>query len=127
MCIEPLGGIAMARTMKNINLLMITLSSTATLLFLSYATSSMKYNEAYNWEQLSFQVFYLMEQGEYAAARNKAERALSEAEKIFGPEHCNTATSLRNLAKVLFYQKEYNQAGFILKKALSIEMGYDKL
>ena len=43
----------------------------------------------------------LQEQGALAAARPLYERALAIREKVLGPEHPDTATSLNNLAALL--------------------------
>ncbi|MDB9823330.1 tetratricopeptide repeat protein, partial [Deltaproteobacteria bacterium] len=50
------------------------------------------------WVTLSEQTATLYQQGQYSEATEVAEEALQLAEKTFGPEHANVATSLDNLA-----------------------------
>ena len=50
------------------------------------------------WEELSARVNDLYRQGKYSEAAGVAEDALKVAEKTFGTDHDNVATSLNNLA-----------------------------
>ena len=54
------------------------------------------------------------------ADRDDAERRLAAAEKQFGPEHPDTATSLDNLAGLLKAQGDYEAARPLYERALSI-------
>jgi tetratricopeptide (TPR) repeat protein len=62
----------------------------------------------------------LSEQGEYAAARPLLERALAICERTLGPDHPATATSLNNLALLLYRQGEYAAARPLYERALAI-------
>jgi tetratricopeptide (TPR) repeat protein len=63
---------------------------------------------------------YLQMIGEYAEARPYLERALAIREKVLGPEHPYTASSLNNLAVLLDDQGEYEQARPLYERALEI-------
>ena len=57
----------------------------------------------------------------YAAARPLFERALAIREKVLGPEHPDTATSLNNLAGLLQAQGEFAAARPLFERALARE------
>ena len=59
---------------------------------------------AQNWEELSARVVTVYQQGWYSEAASLGEDALVLAEEIFGPNHTNTAESLKNLALIYFAQ-----------------------
>ncbi len=58
--------------------------------------------------------------GDYAAAHPPAERALTIAEAVLGPTHPDTATSLNNLAALLYAQGDYAAAQPLFERALTI-------
>jgi hypothetical protein len=60
-------------------------------------------------------------QGELAPARLLLERALAIHEKVLGPDHSNTATSLNNLARLLQDQGELAAARTLYEHALAIK------
>ncbi len=64
--------------------------------------------------------YYLQMIGEYAEARPLYERALEIYEKVLGPEHPDTASSLNNLAGLLKDQGEYAEARPLYERALEI-------
>src|SRR5712692_5304313 len=70
--------------------------------------------------ELSKRVAQLYSQGRYDEAIPLAARALAIAEKVLGPEHPSTATSLNNLA--LMYQDTgaYAKAEPLHRRALAI-------
>jgi tetratricopeptide (TPR) repeat protein len=71
---------------------------------------------------------YLRERGRSAEAQRLHERALSIAERAFGPEHRESATSLNYLASVYWDQALYGEARRIAERALRIlerELGTD--
>jgi tetratricopeptide (TPR) repeat protein len=62
----------------------------------------------------------LQEQGDLASARTLYERALAIREKVLGPQHPATATSLNNLALLLQEQGDLAGARELYERALSI-------
>ncbi|MHC4457694.1 MAG: tetratricopeptide repeat protein, partial [Planctomycetota bacterium] len=72
------------------------------------------------WEQLSSKVVKLYQQGRYAEAAKVAEEALTVAEKTFGLNHLNFATSLNNLAELYRAQGKYAEAEPLYKRSLKI-------
>jgi tetratricopeptide (TPR) repeat protein len=63
---------------------------------------------------------YLHQRAEYLLARPLNERALAITEKVLGPEHPRTATSLDNLANLLRDQGELDAARALHERALAI-------
>jgi tetratricopeptide (TPR) repeat protein len=63
---------------------------------------------------------YLHGRGAYSRARPLYERALSIRQKVLGPEHPDTATSLDDLATLLHNQGELSGARPLYERALSI-------
>ena len=59
-------------------------------------------------------------EGNYAAAIKLAGETLSVREKILGPEHPDTATSLNNLAELYRVQANFADAGPLHQRALKI-------
>ena len=57
-----------------------------------------------NWEELNARVVTYHQQGWLSEAASLGEDALEMAEEIFGPDHLNTAESLKNLALIYFAQ-----------------------
>jgi tetratricopeptide (TPR) repeat protein len=63
--------------------------------------------------------FYLRERGQYAQAEPLLERAFSMREKVLGPEHLETASSLNELAWLYILHGKYQQAERLLQPALA--------
>ena len=59
-----------------------------------------------NWEELNARVITYHQQGWLSEAASLGENALELAEEIFGPDHLNTAESLKNLALIYFAQAQ---------------------
>jgi tetratricopeptide (TPR) repeat protein len=59
-------------------------------------------------------------QGKYEQAELLYQRALAIHEKMEGPEHPSTATTLRNLAVLYWWQDKYELAEPLLQRALAI-------
>ena len=57
-----------------------------------------------DWEELNARVVTYHQQGWLSGAASLGEDALEMAEEIFGPDHLNTAESLKNLALINFAQ-----------------------
>jgi tetratricopeptide (TPR) repeat protein len=64
--------------------------------------------------------YYLQMIGEYAEAQPLYERSLEIREKVLGPEHPDTASSLNNLAGLLHDQGKYAEAQSLYERALEI-------
>src|SRR5215472_8560592 len=71
-------------------------------------------------DELNQKVLTLYYQGRYSEAIPLAQRALAIREKVLGPEHPDTATSLNNLAELYKETGAYAQAEPLLKRALAI-------
>ncbi|MEW6264879.1 MAG: tetratricopeptide repeat protein [Thermodesulfobacteriota bacterium] len=71
--------------------------------------------EAINW-----QVLELYQQGRYAEAVPLAKEALAIREKLLGPEHPDTATSVNNLGLLYMVLGNYPQAEPLLKRSLAV-------
>ena len=69
------------------------------------------------WNELNDKVSTLYQQGEYSEV---ATEALKVAQKTFGPNHPNVATSLNNLAALYDSQGKYAEAEPFYKLALTI-------
>lgn len=72
------------------------------------------------WNELNQQVLKLSHEGKYAEAIEVAESRLVIAERTFGPDHLNIATSLSNLAELYDSQGMYLEAEPLFKRALAI-------
>jgi len=64
--------------------------------------------------------FYLRERAQYAQAEPLHRQALMMAEKLFGPEHPFTVTSLENLSLVYHGQGKYEQAARLNERSLAV-------
>ena len=64
----------------------------------------------HNWEELNARVITYHQQGWQSEAARLGEDALELAEEIFGPDHLNTAESLKNLALIYFAQAQDAEA-----------------
>ena len=65
---------------------------------------------AKNWEELNNEVLVLYGKEDYDKARLVAEKAIVGAEKEFGKDHINYATSLYNLGKLNEILRKYSNA-----------------
>ena len=63
---------------------------------------------------------YLYERGRYGEAEPLYGRALSIRERVLGPEHCEVASSLNNLAELYRTQGRYAEAEPLYERALAI-------
>ncbi|MHC9538940.1 MAG: tetratricopeptide repeat protein [Vulcanimicrobiota bacterium] len=72
------------------------------------------------WNELNMKVQQLYNEGKYEEGIKIARQALEVAEKTFGNEHPNTATSLNNLAILYNDQGSYTEAEPFYKRALAI-------
>lgn len=73
-----------------------------------------------NWNELNRKAVKLYQEGKYTEATKVYEKSLAVAEKVFGPEHPNVATSLGNLAELYGAQGKYSEAEPLFKRALAI-------
>ena len=64
--------------------------------------------------------YYLYYQGRYEEAEPLYKRALEIRERVLGPDHPDTATSLNNLAILYDNQGRYEEAEPLYKRALEI-------
>ena len=64
--------------------------------------------------------WYLDDRAQYKEAEPIQRRALEIREKVLGPNHPDTATSLNNLAGIYSSQGQYKEAEPLLKRALEI-------
>ncbi|BBE50463.1 Photosystem I assembly protein Ycf3 [Ferriphaselus amnicola] len=71
-------------------------------------------------KQLNAQVLELYQKGDYQGAATLAEQTLEIREKILGPQHAATATSLNNLAAAYKALKQYDKALPLYLRALEI-------
>jgi tetratricopeptide (TPR) repeat protein len=62
----------------------------------------------------------LYQAGKYAEAQEIAKRALAVAERRYGLDHPNVATSLNNLAELYRNQGMYGEAEPLYKRSLAI-------
>ena len=62
--------------------------------------------------------WYLLEKGEYEVGEMMLRELLKEGEKVLGPEHPHTLTSVSNLASVLQSQGNYDEAERLNRRAL---------
>ena len=60
-------------------------------------------------------------QGKYDEAEPLYQRALAISEKVLGPDHPDTATSLNNLAGLYNNQGKYDEAEPLYQRALAID------
>lgn len=58
--------------------------------------------------------------GDLAAARPYYERALAVRERVLGPDHPDTATSLNNMAILCYYEGNLPAAADLMRRALAI-------
>jgi len=72
------------------------------------------------WNELNAKVITLYQKGQYSEAAKVAEEALKVAQKTFGPNHPNVATSLNSLALLYKTQGKYAEAEPLYKLALTI-------
>jgi tetratricopeptide (TPR) repeat protein len=72
------------------------------------------------WNELNQEVARLNREGKYTEATKIAEKSLDVAEKAFGPEHLNVATSLTGLAQLYKSQGKYLEAEPLFEQSLAI-------
>ena len=65
----------------------------------------------------------LQYQGKYDEAERTNQRALKGEEKVLGPDHLDTLTSVGNLASVLQYQGKYDEAEEMTQETGTRETG----
>ena len=63
-----------------------------------------------DWKESNLQARDLYEQGKYDDALVLAGRALDFAEREFGSDHLNTATSLNDLAVLYYSKRDFTRA-----------------
>ncbi len=73
-----------------------------------------------NWNELNRKALKLYQDGKYTEATKIYEESLEVAEKVFGPNHPNVATSMSNLAGLYGAQGKYSEAEPLFKRALAI-------
>src|SRR5712671_1016412 len=71
-------------------------------------------------QQLMDEVDALFKGGHYAQAIPVAEQAVATREKVLGPEHPDTATSINYLGRLYRYAGDYSRAEPLLKRGLAI-------
>jgi tetratricopeptide (TPR) repeat protein len=59
--------------------------------------------------------------GEYAKAKPLLQEALRMSQKVLGPDHLDTSTSLNNLAELYWVMGEYAKAEPLYQEALRID------
>jgi tetratricopeptide (TPR) repeat protein len=74
-----------------------------------------------DWKALNAKAVALTKAKQYDRARVAAQKALRLAEKTFGPDHPNVATSLTTLADLEKAQRRCEQAESLYKRALAID------
>jgi tetratricopeptide (TPR) repeat protein len=72
------------------------------------------------WKELNQQAIKLYQEGKYAEATEIAQKAINVAEKTFGPNHANVATSLNNLATLHYALRKYLDAEPLYKRSLEV-------
>ncbi len=72
------------------------------------------------WNELNQKVVKLHQEGKYTEAIKTAEESLEMAERTFGPDHVNVATSLDSLAELYASQGRYSEAEPLYKRSLAI-------
>ena len=95
---------------------------------LALASPFPAYAKKSEWEQLNKQSTALYEQGDLEKAEETIKKALELAERTYGPEHPNVATSLNNLATLYLRQKRFQEVLPLIQGALAIRenhFGYD--
>ena len=77
-------------------------------------------NQEALWEELNAKGKALYQQARYSEAAKVAKEALKVAEKTYGSNHPNVATSLNNLAAFYEAQGKYEEAEPLYKRSLKI-------
>jgi tetratricopeptide (TPR) repeat protein len=73
-----------------------------------------------SWKELNSKGMILYQRGEYSEATKVAEESLRVAERTYGPDHPNVATSLNNLAEIYRFQGKYAEAEPLWRRSLTI-------
>ena len=92
----------------------------ALLVMLASSSSAQTGAESDDLSSLLGQARQLYEAGKYAEAVPLAQRAVELAEKQFGPEHPEVATSLNNIAVLYRAQGRYAEAEPLYQRALAV-------
>ncbi len=82
--------------------------------------ASVAWAQEEGWKELNKKALKLTQEGKYAEAIGIAEKSSQIAEKSFGPDHLNFATSLNTLAEVYMSQGKYAQAKPLYKRSLPV-------
>ncbi len=88
-------------------------------LSLAFAAAQPAYAQDSKWRVITEQGISHYEKGEYDRAVAAIKKSLAVAEKEYGPDHPETATSLNNLAE-LYRGRNEAQAHALYKRALAI-------
>ena len=88
-------------------------------LSLAFAAAQPAYAQDSKWRVITEQGISHYEKGEYDRAVAAIKKSLAVAEKEYGPDHPETATSLNNLAELYRHRNEA-QAHPLYKRALAI-------
>jgi tetratricopeptide (TPR) repeat protein len=89
-------------------------------LALSLVVASAVLAQQERWNELNQEAWKLYQEGNYTVATKIAEKSLEVAEKTFGPDHPNVATSLTNLAVLYDSQGKYAEAEPLYLRSLAI-------
>jgi tetratricopeptide (TPR) repeat protein len=94
--------------------------STAFFLALVLGITQIAYAQQTKWRTFSEEAISLYKKGEYDKAVAAVKKSLAIAEKEYGPDHPDTATSLNNLAELYRDHKKFIQAEPLYKRAAAI-------
>ncbi|HKX53555.1 MAG TPA: tetratricopeptide repeat protein, partial [Nitrosospira sp.] len=94
--------------------------SIAFFLSLLSGTVHVAYAQETKWRIFSEEAISLYKKGEYDKAVAAVKKSLALAEKEYGPNHPDTATSLNNLAELYRDHKKFTQAEPLYKRAAAI-------
>src|SRR5690242_11278511 len=89
-------------------------------LSLAFALAQPANAEDSKWRMITEQGISQYSKGEYERAVASIKKSLAVAEKEYGPDHPETATSLNNLAELYRERNQFSQANPLYKRALAI-------
>jgi tetratricopeptide (TPR) repeat protein len=94
----------------------------AVVFFLALMSGAAQYTfaEETQWRAITEEGILHYGKGEYERAVAAIKKSLAVAEKQFGPNHTETATSLNNLAELYRSRGQYAQASPLYTRALAI-------
>src|SRR5437773_249410 len=92
----------------------------ALLVVVSVRAEEVREESAAHAQQLMERVDILFKEGHYSAAIPVAEQAVAIRERVFGPEHPDTATAINYLGRLHRFAGNYLQAEAFLKRGLAI-------